>query len=33
MISYRTSRLRILYGIRGETAAVLALMIWGAGDE
>lgn len=33
MKSYRTSRLRSLYGIGSETAAVLALMIWGAGNE
>ncbi len=33
MNDYRTSRLRTLYGIGGETAALLALIIWGAGDE
>lgn len=33
MNSYRTSRLRNLYGIDSGTAAMLALLIWGVGNE
>lgn len=33
MNSYRASRLRSRYGFNAATADLLALMIWGAGDE
>lgn len=33
MNSYRASRLRARLGVATETAAMLALIIWGADDE
>lgn len=33
MNGYRASRLRARFGITVATADLLALMIWGAGDE